>query len=268
MYYRRHTDNTLAPNSSLPQPRKNSVLKKLSTLLAASPQSCTKYVFKRIPNLQKLGIRIELSPDTSNQVALSCFDHISRLNKLRILKCLVVNPRIIPAKAVVAPLSILPSSLEKLTFSGSFGYPWEEMTKISSLPKLRELKVRCYAFCGPEWKVERGGFPKLRYLLIEDTDLVRWTFENGHCFKKLKSVSIKHCYKLEEIPMELGANSHLETIELVDCNPTALACANKLKVDPQEHLMAHLNKTKEEREMISFSRPVAVNIHSSWDTDA
>ncbi|KAL7153557.1 hypothetical protein ABFS83_04G177300 [Erythranthe nasuta] len=230
--------------SDLPHPRKKSILTSLYTLLDVGPQSCTRDVFKRIPFLRKLGVRIEVGPADDADEPFSCFDHISHLRKLETLKCVIVNPRII-SKGVV-PLSIFPSSLEKLTLTGGFGYPWEEMSKISSLPNLTELKLRCYAFRGPKWKVRRHEFPKLRFLLIEDTDLVQWTFEDDRCFERLHTLSIKHCYKLERIPMKFYR--YLSKIELVDCNPLA---STKLKEDC-------------EKEKTSLQLLV-LNIHSSLD---
>lgn len=98
------------------------------------------------------------------------------------------------------------------------------MSKISSvLPNLRVLKLRCGAFRGPEWETGDEAFRRLEYLLIEDTDLVHWTLADHCSFQMLSCLSIKHCYKLKEIPLELGK------IELVDCNIGALASANKVK---------------------------------------
>ncbi|EYU17777.1 hypothetical protein MIMGU_mgv1a021707mg [Erythranthe guttata] len=149
--------------SDLPDPNcEDSLLPNLSTLLDVSPQSCTKDVFERIPNLRKLGIRIESAPDNNDDddKPLCCFDHISNLDNLETLKCATVNPRII---------------LVTLSLSG-FGFAWKEMSKISALPNLRVLKLKRYAFRGPNWEVCDGEFPCLQYLLIEDTDLKNWTF--------------------------------------------------------------------------------------------
>lgn len=104
------------------------------------------------------------------------------------------------------------------------------MSKISSLPKLTHLVLQCYAFRGPKWEVCDKGFPQLKVIVIEDVDLVRWTMvEDCHCLQKLVVLSIKHCYKLEEISLEFGEDLH--EVELIDCNPLALSCVKQLKMD-------------------------------------
>ncbi|KAL8490070.1 hypothetical protein ACS0TY_025822 [Phlomoides rotata] len=117
-------------------------LQELITLLDVTAGSCT--VLNRVPNLTKLGIKIELTPDVVDP--LCCFDHIYHLTKLESLKCVIVNPEF--KLGVVSPVSsfpCLPFSLNKLSLSG-MGYPWEEMSKIASLPNLEVLKLRFNAF--------------------------------------------------------------------------------------------------------------------------
>ncbi|KAI3464144.1 hypothetical protein Pfo_031294 [Paulownia fortunei] len=223
--------------SDMPDPC-GAFLPNLLTLSDVSAHSCTKGVLERLPNLKKLGIRIELAPDAAAE-PLSCFDHISHLHGLESLTCVIVNPRS-ETVAPPAPLSIFPSGLQKLSLSG-FGYPWEDMSKIASLPNLRVLKLQCYAFRGPKWVTNDEEFLQLESLLIEDTDLVHWTVEYGS-FPSLDFLRIKHCYKLEEIPMELLSSSI--RIHVVDCNPLAVTCAKEMQ-EPTEDSRIH--------------------VHSSWD---
>ncbi|KAL3652905.1 hypothetical protein CASFOL_002586 [Castilleja foliolosa] len=188
------------------------MLPNLETLLDVSPHSCKKDVFQATPNLKKLSIRIELMPDDGHVTeTLRCFDHIYRLEKLLSLKCVVVNPTFGP-DITPPPLAIFPSSLEKLSLSG-FGYPWEDMSLIARLPNLKTLKLRCFAFRGPELEIKGVEFPKLRFLLIEDTDLVNWTIE-FRSLRNLGSIFIKSCYKLENIRWDKYG---VMTTELVNC---------------------------------------------------
>ncbi|KAL8490276.1 hypothetical protein ACS0TY_025982 [Phlomoides rotata] len=121
-------------------------LQELITLSDVTTRSCM--VLNRVPNLKKLGIKIELAPNATDP--LSCFDHISHLTKLKSLRCVIVNPFFkIGAVSPILSFTCFSFSLKKLSLSG-MGYPWEEMSKIASLPKLKMLKLRNNAFRGPE----------------------------------------------------------------------------------------------------------------------
>ncbi|XP_042003684.1 putative late blight resistance protein homolog R1B-8 [Salvia splendens] len=178
-------------------------LPNLTTLLDVSTLSCTKAIFEAIPNLRKLGIQIESEPDAAE--ALSFLDQISNLKKLQILKCVVVNPDLMTETLLHPhPLPTSLTVLKKLHLSG-LGYSWEDMSVIGSLPNLEVLKLRCYAFQGRTWIVEEKRFAKLGYLVIEDTDLVKWEVREGGC-PNLYYLSIKHCHLLEEIHGRFGHN--------------------------------------------------------------
>ncbi|GFP79879.1 putative late blight resistance protein homolog r1b-8 [Phtheirospermum japonicum] len=210
--------------SDLPDPGDGSFLPNLKTLLDISARSCTSSVFQGLPELEKLGIRIEVAPD--DYESFHCFDHINFLKKLESLKCVVVNPTF-SYQVIKTPHSFsmvnFPPSLRKLSLSG-FGYPWEDTRVIASLPNLRALKLRCYAFRGPKWEIEDNGFPRLDILMIEDTDLVHWTVGRGS-MPHLGNVILKSCYKLEK----LARADVVRSIDLVDCNPLAVTCAQQME---------------------------------------
>ncbi|KAL0364528.1 UNVERIFIED_CONTAM: putative late blight resistance proteinR1C-3 [Sesamum angustifolium] len=211
--------------SDLPDPSsEDALLPNLLTLLDVSGRSCTKKVVKRIPNLKKLGIRIETGPDDFEP--LYCFDNLVYLRQLQSLKCSVMNPslqRVVPASLV----PIFPPSLKKLTLSG-LGYPWGYMSDIAELRNLEVLKLRCYAFRGRAWETFEGEFFRLKFLLIEDTDLEHW-YVDYESFPSLERLILQHCYKLKEIPSEIGELPNLEEMELVDCHPSLVASASELQ---------------------------------------
>ncbi|KAK4402486.1 hypothetical protein Sango_0989300 [Sesamum angolense] len=213
--------------SDLPYPNfATALLPNLLTLLGISAESCTEEVLGRIPNLKRLGIQNELGLDDAQ--SLSCFDHLSHLYGLQTLKCIVVNPK--PSFQVVAPapppFSVFPSGLKKLTLSG-LGLPWEYMSVIAQLPKLEILKLRNYAFQGPVWKVYDSQFSRLKFLLLEDTDLEFWSVGCSHSLL-LKHLIIRHCYKLKEFSTLVSGILSVEMIELVDCSPSLAASAKKI----------------------------------------
>ncbi|KAG8366428.1 hypothetical protein BUALT_Bualt17G0078600 [Buddleja alternifolia] len=160
--------------SDLPDPS-GAVLPNLLTLSDVSSYSCTKEVFRGIPNLKKLGIRIVLMHHDAVE-PFRPFNHLVQLKKLKSLKCVVVNPR--------------------------------------------------FESQGPMWDV-KDVLCGLKFLLLEDMDLVHWR-SYVSSFMQLRHLSIGHCYKLEEFPDCLGKIFSVELIELVDCNPLAVALVRKL----------------------------------------
>ncbi|XP_042045179.1 putative late blight resistance protein homolog R1B-14 [Salvia splendens] len=214
--------------SDLPDPCGAS-LESLLTLSGVSAESCNEAILKSVPNLKKLGIQISLEDDDIGS-SLSVFDHIPHLTNLISLKCVITNPEVVVP--VLAPMSIFPQNLTKLSLSG-MGYPWKETSKISSL-RLTVLKLRNYAFQGPEWEVEEGAFDRLTILIIEDTDLEDWKIGQGG-LDDLETLTMKHCYNLERIHGVFGG------IKLIDCNPSG---AEQMKKATQDW---------------------KVEVHSSWD---
>ncbi|KAL8530007.1 hypothetical protein ACS0TY_007181 [Phlomoides rotata] len=208
---------------NLPDPRGAAELPHLHTLLDVGARTCTKGVLDATPNLVKLRIEIELSPDSAQVHQI--FDRvIPHLYQLESLQCVIVNPGLRFGFIVPPPsCSVSSSRLQNLILSG-LGYPWESMRQIAKLPFLEVLHLQCYAFCGEKWQVRNDEFTKLVYLIIEDTDLVKWTFES-FCFGRLDAITIRNCYKLQNIP----STPSLRKIWLDDCNPLAVACAKQME---------------------------------------
>ncbi|KAL3655148.1 hypothetical protein CASFOL_000934 [Castilleja foliolosa] len=221
------------------------ILPNLLTLLNVGTDSCTENVLRGTPNLKKLGVHIELGLD--DVIPVSLFDHISCLDKLESLKCVVVNP-ILEPEVIVYSLPRFPiysSSLKKLTLSG-FGYPWERMTLIKSLLVLDVLKLKNYAFHGPKWVTRRDdGFPSLRVLSIEDSDLVEWT-AGRWSFPNVEYLTLKNCYKLQKMPREFS--QLVKTIRVVDCSPFTEKGAKHIRDDQLSKKIGDID----------------IFVHSSW----
>ncbi|KAL1542509.1 putative late blight resistance protein R1A-10 isoform X3 [Salvia divinorum] len=207
-------------------------LKKLSTLVGVNTSICTlSELSGRIPNIRKLGIQIEVTPYDDHNDLLSCFGCISTLRDLETLKFSVVNPVVKHGHvSSVTPESLrFPRNLIKLHLSG-MGLPWEYMDVIGSLPSLKVLKLRSYAFHGSRWETKGHSFLSLEFLLLEESDLVQWKTGLGS-FPKLSYLSMKHCYRLKEIgiPACLDQYGCTVEIELEDCSPRALTWARLLQ---------------------------------------
>ncbi|KAL7098363.1 hypothetical protein ACP275_09G012500 [Erythranthe tilingii] len=200
------------------------ILEKLITLSGVSADSCTKRILSKLPNLMKLGIRIELAHDSVETFSF-IGDFASLYEEFESFKCIVVNP--IPKVVSLVPINF-PVNIKKISLSGC-GFPWEYMRVIAALPNLVALKLRCYAFCGPEWgPYEGGGFPQLKYLLMEDLDVQRWRV-TGVEFPLLERVIVRHCYKLKEIPPGIENTSTLEMIEVDNCSPSVVISAQTIQ---------------------------------------
>ncbi|KAL8489579.1 hypothetical protein ACS0TY_025478 [Phlomoides rotata] len=142
-------------------------------------------VLSRVPNLKKLGIKIELAPDAADP--LYCIDHISHLTNLESLKCVIVNPAF--KLGVVSPVLSFPCflfSLKKLGLSGK-GYPWKEMRNVTSLPNLewahgsfKTLFVLRIKHCYKLEELHLENLPKIIEVEVVDcSPLTEWNVKNN-----------------------------------------------------------------------------------------
>ena len=133
----------------------------------------------------------------------------------------------------MVPLSMFPSSLTTLNLSG-LGCPWENMNVIGSmLPNLMFLTLKGYAFRSAEWNIEA-----LDTVIIKDTDLVRLIAQHGS-LPRLKLLSIRHCYKLQQFNWSRDPSMVTIAIELVECNPLAVVSAKQLKPESVFKIRSH-----------------------------
>ncbi|XP_047975744.1 putative late blight resistance protein homolog R1A-4 isoform X1 [Salvia hispanica] len=217
----------------LPTPSFDATLDKLFCLFGVSAMSCTRQILKRIPNLRSLEIRMEMKPyeDDDDGKQLSGLEHISEeLQSLEHmyyrLNYYVVNSKMKYESMV--PLSMFPPSLTMLYLCG-LGCPWKHMNDIGSLlPNLKALELEHYAFQGPEWDIESKSFLRLERLVIEDTDLVLWRAQHGS-LPRLHLLSIRHCYKLQQLDWMRDHTMRRTAIELVECNPLVVDFAKQLR---------------------------------------
>ncbi|XP_042039549.1 putative late blight resistance protein homolog R1B-14 [Salvia splendens] len=194
------------------------LLENLQSLSSINVACCTEGFFKNMPNLKKLGIWIE-APGPIN------FDP-DLLPELEAFKLTVLKP--IPGKEIKLQKSLVsPMKLKKLSLSGC-GLAWECMADIGKFPCLQVLKLRQFAFQGPEWTPVKEQFPMLKLLLIECLDL-EYLKLGRFCCESLESIIIKNCYELQEIDQELIRIGTLKHVELVGCNYDVVHCAEEMR---------------------------------------
>ncbi|KAL9177980.1 hypothetical protein ABFS82_01G095500 [Erythranthe guttata] len=193
----------------LPPPPDDSHLEKLITVSGVSVHSCTVEVLSRIPNLTRIAVQIESAHDSTE--TFSFFGHLASVyEQFESFKCVVVNPNL--SSQLVRSVPNFPMNIRKISLSGC-GLPWENMEVIASLPNLKVLKLRWYAFCGPLWKTSTGQFPSLEFLLLEDLDIENLEFDRQY----LRWVIVRHCYKLESISNQF---EYTKLLEVDDCSPS------------------------------------------------
>ncbi|KAL7160398.1 hypothetical protein ABFS83_01G092300 [Erythranthe nasuta] len=193
----------------LPPPPDDCHLESLLTVSGVSVHSCTMEVLSRIPKLTRIAVQIESAHDSPE--TFSFFGHLASVYEEFVsFKFVVVNPNL--SSQIVRSVPNFPMNIRKISLSGC-GLPWENMEVIASLPNLRVLKLRWYAFCGPLWKTSQGQFPSLEFLLLEDLDIDNLEFD----IQSLRWVIVRHCYKLENISNQL---KYTKLLEIDDCSPS------------------------------------------------
>ncbi|CAA2993627.1 late blight resistance homolog R1B-14 isoform X4 [Olea europaea subsp. europaea] len=213
----------------------NSVLGNLLTLSKVSSSSCTTEVFERVPNLNKLGILIE-------RVVLTPFS-IGNLVNLPQLETLKIEGEYIHDDV---PINFnFPTNIKSLTLGGC-RISWKHMANVGSMPNLEELKLKYDATVGPEWEPTEGEFCKLKFLLLDGIDLVRWRADETH-FPGLERLILRGCSYLEEIPCGIGYIPTLEIIELDDASPLAVTSAKQMQEEQErlgnDSLQVHFHNT-------------------------
>ncbi|GER56761.1 disease resistance protein [Striga asiatica] len=206
-------------------------LENLQTLSEVSVSFCKKEVLREIPNLKKLGIWME-----KWDVAPFYINNLACLEKLETLNCSV---RSFPDREALnwpiydyTPSLAFPVGLKELTLRGC-RIPWKDMSIVGCLPSLERLKLRDYAFVGPEWELVEGHFSNLSFLFLEGLDLVHWRADSVH-FPLLRHLIIENCRKLDSIPHGIGDVSTLEMIELDNSSPSAVISLKEILEEQQD----------------------------------
>ncbi|XP_047967205.1 putative late blight resistance protein homolog R1A-10 isoform X2 [Salvia hispanica] len=200
-------------SATLPRAKPADCANKLQTLGLISMRSC-KGLHKRAPNLKKLGMSGKLALLSEEN---GPFDSVRQMRYLRKLK--LVNDKAQETERLncLPKVDQFPSGLTSLTLC-STSLKWEEISTLRSLQKLEVLKLKYQACIGHTWELEDAveGFPSLQFLLIEETDLAFWQAKSHH-FPKLRSLVLKHCDKLREIPVDLANVQSFEMLDLTTC---------------------------------------------------
>ncbi|XP_031123638.1 uncharacterized protein LOC116026298 [Ipomoea triloba] len=206
---------------------------KLQTLSTISPKSCSEEIFDKMPNLQKLGVRGNVSEllESKESGGICLFDNIRKLEKLENLK--LMHEAFNDEAAATTLRSIpkaekFPPNLRKLTLSKT-SFDWKDICTLGSLDKLEVLKLEEFSAKGESWELNVNVvFRSLQFLRIGRTDLVYWTCEHSS-FPALKRLHILQCEQLKEVPLSFKDVKSLKIIDLFFTNKQAANSARNIR---------------------------------------
>ncbi|KAL3848633.1 hypothetical protein ACJIZ3_010515 [Penstemon smallii] len=208
----------------------NVIQENLQTLSNVQMFGFTEDLLRKFPNLKKLGLFCD--------VELNRHIRLEFLYKLETLKC---SSDWSPVTRGFLNCLSFPASLRKLTLRFC-RIPCGFLSVVGDLPCLEQLKLQKCDFLGndwmsteidnleqtePEWEPVEGGFYRLRFLLMEDLNLVCWLAESYH-FPVLHHLVVRDCSSLEEIPSDFGHISTLALIEVDESSPSVVASAMRI----------------------------------------
>nr|GMD46067.1 putative late blight resistance protein homolog R1B-14 [Ipomoea batatas] len=170
--------------------------------------------FTKVPKLKELWVYID------NELPHNAFDSLVDLHLLEKLKVEMGS-----VKRFYFPTA-LPENLKKLTLRSTY-LPWKDMDINGRLKKLEVLKLKNFAFYGPEWELPDGLFPELKLFVIAHSNLKCWNADSEN-FPKLECLILKFCWDLKELPID-GFGNTLRQIEIDSCYPSLVKSAKKIK---------------------------------------
>nr|GMC60874.1 putative late blight resistance protein homolog R1B-14 [Ipomoea batatas] len=218
----RHVHTNTSAQLPFP-PKTHSVRICIRTLSTISPTSCTKEIFSKTPNLQKLGVRGNLAELLEEKHGICLFNNLEMLKNLENLKLYGQYDKVLRL-----PMGVMHTSrLKKMTLSGTL-FEWKDMFILGMLEDLEVLKLDEYAFNGEHWVLSKHYvFKRLQYLCIGRTNLVTWDATEDS-FPTLRSLVLRNCNFLERIP-DAFANIHtLEMMELFHMSENAVVSTKEV----------------------------------------
>nr|XP_009783712.1 PREDICTED: putative late blight resistance protein homolog R1B-13 [Nicotiana sylvestris] len=126
-----------------------------------------------------------------------------------------------------------PKYLKKLTLQKTF-VPWEDITTVSKLPKLEVLKLKIYNCRGTVWETIEDGFPQLKFLLLDGTDVALWKTSSDH-FPCLECLVLGNCDSLHS--RFCRYNHTLQLIELNMCKHSVVNSAKQIQQEVGDNVL-------------------------------
>lgn len=207
---------------------KSTSCKTLQTISRLSHESCKASIPERAPNLKVLAIQGKVA-DLFSTLKMEKLGQLEKLKLVNDQSTASDNP------LLLNPQHCFPPMLKSLTLSNTYLKWKDHMPILTKIDSLKVLKLKDNAFTGIDWDATVGdatvgGFPRLRFLLIENTKLVNWKASTAY-FPSLTWLVVKNCKDLLEIPESLGR--HLEKLEIERVDKSVADSAKKIESDKQ-----------------------------------
>ncbi|KAK4438514.1 putative late blight resistance proteinR1A-10 [Sesamum alatum] len=209
----------------------------LQTLSRLSPECCREEVFTGACNIKKLGIRGRLATLLDVKYSRKT---LALLEKLKLVNDTSYESESGNLLLERLPTNFFPHTLKSLTLSDT-SLDWSDMSTLAKINDLQVLKLKNKAFQGTSWKAVGDGFQNLKFLLIASTDLVFWEVSTGH-LRSLKSLVLRECAKLRNIPLCLAKS--LQILEIEHVAETAVESAYKIQEEKEKMQNAQFSKLK------------------------
>ncbi|KAG8379579.1 hypothetical protein BUALT_Bualt07G0103600 [Buddleja alternifolia] len=188
-------------------------------------------MLKCSPHLRKLKCKCKPLLMDNEGTSSYRYPDLRFLTQLESLK-LTANPSGDPKAAKIT----FPSNIKKLSLSG-LRLPWEMMSIIGALPNLETLKLEYDAIVGEIWETRDDEFQQLRFLKLEGLDnFSSWdevSFSSEH-FPKLQQLVLRDCWRLKEIPCEMGEIETLQLIEVDRCRKSVAESARQIQDEQRD----------------------------------
>ncbi|XP_031097298.1 putative late blight resistance protein homolog R1A-10 [Ipomoea triloba] len=212
-----------------------SVHHNLESIRYLDHRSCTEELFMRIPNLRTLGVMAGCKINLKCK-AFNWFESLACLYKLEdLLLCgKLLHPKFstIHSMGTLSVENFLPN-LKRLKLLYTT-LNWKNMYVVEMLPKLEVLILGEDAAVGGKWKPTDRGFPRLKFLIIQDCDLQIWKVTGDH-FPVLECLVLMRLYDLKQIPSDFADITTLKSIKLYECSKSAISSAKCIQKEKLEY---------------------------------
>lgn len=124
------------------------------------------------------------------------------------------------------------------------------MRIVGKLPQLEVLKLSDNAFHGEQWEVAEEGFPRLKFLLLDNVCIMYWRASSDH-FPCLEQHFLKDCHFLDSIPLEFADIITLALIDTKECPQSVGDSAKQIQQDIQDNYGSSIKVYT--RDLVHFS---------------